>query len=354
MTAETIQANADRIVNEFKGKDKNSDFSHPMHEIIQLQNSPDPKQRAEFGAVMKIVNTELDMRNFGLATDEELLRVNENGRLLTKSGNQINARELTHLQIEGGRTITTGTETWGNRDFQKSTDGSAQYKIAKGDTLWSVSRDILTQQYKNQGRDEKPDNDAINNFYRSLADANGITNPDKIKIGQSLTVPQGTTEKAAMPEVKGATLNPNDSSLESDGTSHNAMAAPGLSGSDSDWVFSDTLRQTNERPGEGMTITKTSGQVDGWGVNNPTFESSQTTDRYGKVTSSNVKYDGEGLRMAFESGRSEWPVELRGVKEIDTALMMNGKYESTIRLADGSSYRSTTDSSGKVIDWKQL
>ncbi len=255
---------------------------------------------------------------------------------------------------EGGRTSTTGTETWGKRDFQTSTDGNAQYKVAKGDNLWGISRDILTQQYKNQGRDGKPDEKAINDFYRSLAEANGITNPDKLKIGQSLTVPQGTTEKAALPEAKAASITPNDPSLESTGSSYNAMAAPGLPGGDSDWVFSETLRQTNERPGEGITVSKSSGQIDGWGGNNPTFEASQTTDRYGKLTSSNVKYDGDGLDIAFEAGQSQWPIDLQGVKEIDTALMMNGKYESTIRLADGSSYRSTTDSNGKVIDWKQL
>ncbi len=354
MSVETQQANADRIVDGFKGKDKNSDFSHVMNEIIQLQNSTDIKDRAEFAATMKIVNAELDMRDYGFPTDEELLRVNENGRLLTQSGNQINARELVHLQLEGGRTITTGTETWGKRDFQTSTDGSAQYKVAKGDNLWGISRDILTEKFKNEGREGKPSQNEINDFYRSLAEANGIKDPNKLKIGQSLTIPQGTTEKAAMPEVKGASLSPNDPDVEHFDNSFNAMAGPGLPGGDSDWIMSGTLQQTSERPGEGMTVSKYKGQIDGWSGNNPTFEASQTTDRYGKVTSSNVKYDGDGLNTEFEVGNNQQPISLDGVKEIDTALMMNGNYESTIRLADGSLYRSTTDATGKVIEFKQL
>jgi len=342
MSVETQQANADRIVKEFEGKDKNSDFSHVMHEILQLQTS----SGAEFAATMKLVNAKVDMRDFGLPSDEEILRINESGRLLTKDGNQLNARELTHLQIEGGRTSTTQTETWGKREFQTATEGGAQYTVAKKDNLWSISRDVLTEKL---GR--KPTNQEINDIYGKIAEANGIKDANKLAIGQKLTIPIGTAEKAAMPEVKGASILPTDPKFSELNNSFNAMAAPGLPGGDQDWISSSTA--SYERPGEGMTVAKYSGQIDGWGGNNPMFEASQTTDRSGRITSSKVSYDGNGLDMTFETN-GDWPTDLSGVKEVETTLMMNGNYESTIRLADGSLYRSTTDSSGKVVDFKQL
>lgn len=345
MSVESQQANAERIVSEFKGKDKNSDFSHVMHEIIQLQNS----DSAEFARTMKLVNDRLDMRDYGFPTDEELLRVNENGRLLTKSGNQINAREIVHLQLEGGRTNTTSTETWGQREFSTSTEGTAQYKIAKGDTLWSISKDVLTEQL---GR--KPSNSEINDIYRKIAEANGIQDANKLKLGQSLTIPQGTAERAAMPEVKGPSLAPNDEKLGPKNGEFNAMAAPGLPGADSSWLFDSTIERKGKYLGEGMSETTVTGQIDGNGFNNPKFEATQTTDRTGNVTSSSVKYDGEGLNLLLSQGKTEWPIDLYGVKQIDTALMTNGKYESTITLADGNRYRSVTNSSGEVVEFKLL
>lgn len=343
MSVETQQTNADKIVNEFKGKDKNSDFSHVMHEIMQLQNS----NSTEFAATMKIVNSKLDMRDYGLPNDEDILRINENGRLLTKDGSQVNARELTHLQLEGGRTSTSQSETWGKREFQTNTEGGGQYSVAKKDTLWSISRDVLTEKL---GR--KPTNQEINDIYGKIAEANGIKDANKLSIGQKLTIPLGTAEKAAaMPEAKGASLTATDPKFTEFNNSFNAMAAPGLPGGDQDWVSSSTT--SYDRPGEGMTVAKYTGQIDGWNSNNPNFEASQTTDRNGKITESKVTYDGDGLDMAFESN-GDWPTDLSGVKQVETALMMNGNYESTIRLADGSLYRSTTDSTGKVVDFKQL
>jgi hypothetical protein len=66
-----------------------------------------------------------------------------------------------------------------NRTFTFDSQGGVSYDVAKGDSLWKVSRDLLEMQL---GR--KPTNREIANSIREIARENGISNPNRINIGQ--------------------------------------------------------------------------------------------------------------------------------------------------------------------------
>lgn len=64
------------------------------------------------------------------------------------------------------------------------------HTVTKGETLWSIS-----QQYYQKGSE-----------WKKIADANNITNPSKIEVGQSLTIPDIT--EASAPSTTTPTQSP--------------------------------------------------------------------------------------------------------------------------------------------------
>ncbi len=79
------------------------------------------------------------------------------------------------------------TEKWGKRDFEMKNDESADYKIQRGDTLWSIARDVL--KHKHEGEENyKPSPREIRDEVNKIAKENNIANPDKILAGDSLHI----------------------------------------------------------------------------------------------------------------------------------------------------------------------
>lgn len=78
------------------------------------------------------------------------------------------------------------SKTEGQITTAQSTENSSQkHKVLKGETLWTIA-----QQYYKTGSD-----------WKKIADANNISNPQKIEVGQELAIPETTAD------VSTATVN---------------------------------------------------------------------------------------------------------------------------------------------------
>lgn len=370
---------ADKIVDSLNGKDKNSDFSHVMFEIGEAQR----RDSAGFGDVMNAVNAKVDWKQYGLASDADLLGLSSDGKALFKDGNTVQTRDIVHLGLEKTDALTTSTQTWGSREFQTSNDRSAEYTVKGKDTVWSVAKDVLSQQLKDRGEDRKPTNKEIQQTIADIAKLNNMSSADVIHPGDKIKIPQGMAEAAMMPEMKMASIAPatsfgevNTDVVQGDMTglnakfdlgdnTFNAMASAGFPNTDSDWIDtsydhgspdgqqpSDGIKVERTRE-DGMTKTVYSGKLDDYD-DNATFRHYETTDRQGRITSRTATYDGSGVGMEFDKG-AQGTEYISYVQQIATTLNpVSGNYESVITTGTGAKYRSTTDANGKVVDWKQL
>ncbi len=83
-------------------------------------------------------------------------------------------------------TTDAGVKTWGNRQFAVKSDGSASYEVKGGDTLWSISQDVLRNKL---GRE--PNNAELTKQIDDIAKASNIANPNLIRAGMDvLTIPK--------------------------------------------------------------------------------------------------------------------------------------------------------------------
>lgn len=79
-----------------------------------------------------------------------------------------------------------GVKTWGDRQFTVKEDGSASYEVKGGDTLWSISQDVLRNKL---GRE--PNNAELMKQIDDIARASNIADPNLIRAGMDvLTIPK--------------------------------------------------------------------------------------------------------------------------------------------------------------------
>jgi YD repeat-containing protein len=76
-------------------------------------------------------------------------------------------------------------ELWGKREIEVRDDGSASYSVKKGDTLWSISSDVLKSEHA-YDPDYRPSHAEIQRTVKEIAHRNHIANPDRIDIAQRL------------------------------------------------------------------------------------------------------------------------------------------------------------------------
>ncbi|MBZ0185826.1 MAG: LysM peptidoglycan-binding domain-containing protein, partial [Candidatus Obscuribacterales bacterium] len=82
------------------------------------------------------------------------------------------------------------------REFTVSEDGSLNYEVQKGDTLWSISKDVLKAKLNRE-----PNSGEIFAQITEIASASGITNPNKIYPMDKIKVPQAKTNEADSAEI---------------------------------------------------------------------------------------------------------------------------------------------------------
>ncbi len=335
---------ADYIAKQFDHTESSStNFLDTVKVLADTQNDTGFK----FDSIMKQVNSSVDMKAHGFSEDFELLRVMDNGNVLTKSedGRSVQERDPVHLQVVNSKDAVGATEKWGNRDFDVRSDGTAEYEVKKGDNLWKITKDTLSERL---GRN--PTQSEINDSYKQIAEANDIKNANKLSVGQKLLIPQGG-KVDELPESKQPVLDFNSDTAKGKDDTFNAMSTPGFNGTDSNWIKESKV--DGQIHGGKSVRTTYSGQIDGWGSNNPNFTASETTDSFGRIQERKVNYDGDGLNFAVDKGNGDSQY-LENVKNVATVFNpMTGNYDSTISLANGIKFTSVTDAQGKVIRFNQ-
>lgn len=335
---------AEYIAKKFDNTESSStNYLDTVKVIADAQNDTGFK----FDSIMKQVNSSVDMKAQGFAEDFELLRVMGNGNVLTKSedGRAVQERDPVHLQVVSSKDAVGSTEKWGNRDFDVRSDGTAEYEVKKGDNLWKITKDTLSERL---GRN--PTQTEINDSYKQIAEANDISNANKLKIGQRLMIPQGG-KVDELPESKNAALDFSSDTAKGKDDRFNAMSTPGFLGTDSDWIKESKV--VDQFHGDKSVRTNYAGQIDGWYSNNPSFTASETTDSFGRIQARQVNYDGDGLNFAVDKGNGDSQY-LENVKNVATLFNpITGNYDSTISLTNGVKYTSVTDSQGRVIRFNQ-
>ncbi len=326
------------------------DFSGVAEQLRDLQRSDNTNWKSNAAEI----NRNVDMKALGFEEDFSILGVNQQGKVLTQSedGQMVQLRDRTHLEVQEEKPNTVSTEQWGKREFDASPDGSATYTIKRGDTLWSIANDTLSEQL---GR--APKNAEIATHVKDIARENEIENPDMIYAGKELKIPI-SRPIGELPQRETPSLNPNDESVQPETEARNALSAPGL-GPDRPGVSDDSVGERNlvsRERSEGITTSKYEGSLnDGMlGFNNTTFQSERTTAQNGALLSSKVEYDGSGANLTFadENGGS---MSINQVKSIASVFNSEvGVYETTITQANGATYRSVTGADGKIISLRQL
>ena len=335
---------ADYIAKQFDQTDSGkTNYLDTVKILADAQNDSGFK----FDSIMKQVNSSVDMKAHGFSEDFELLRVLDSGNVLTKSedGRTVQERDPVHLQVVNSKDAVGTKEKWGNRDFDVRSDGTAEYEVKKGDNLWKITKDTLSERL---GR--KPTQDEINDSYKQIAEANDIKNANRLSVGQKLIIPQGG-KVDELPESKNPVLDFSSDTAKGKDDLFNAMSTPGFNGTDSSWI---TASKVDGQIHSGKSVrTNYSGQIDGWGGNNPNFTASETTDSFGRIKERNVSYDGDGLSFQIDKGNGDSQY-LENVRNVATVFNpMTGNYDSTISLSNGIKYMSITDAQGKVIRFVQ-
>lgn len=91
------------------------------------------------------------------------------------------------IDIEIGRAGII--ERWGSRDFAVHEDGTADYTVKRGDTLWEISKDVLRERHKDEPG-YRPTREEIEQQVDEIARHNHIEDPDRIDVGQRLEIPR--------------------------------------------------------------------------------------------------------------------------------------------------------------------
>ena len=338
---------AERIVQSLNGRDKTSNFEDVAREIYNLNR----QEGFGMGASLDYINAQVNMKDLGFPEDFEILGVEQNGSVRTRGASgQIQTRDGMHLEVQSAQEADVTNRDWGGRQFTDNGDGTAQYTVQRGDNMWKISRSVMEERL---GR--KPTNAEVNEAYKQIAEANNITNPDAIKVGQELKIPSGYDQSSRDPykpiDRKEGGLTEDAAVRRGEDSVFNALAVPGLPGTDSDWLKSQDVENVH-RP-DGSLQRKVTGQINGNGINNPEYSGYQSMDARGRLTDSHIEYS-YGAILNFDTG-NDYQQTIADVKSVDTTVnSTTGNYESTIRTAGGQIWRSVTNSDGNVVSFKQV
>ncbi len=355
----------DQVVEAMNDTHRGQSFQYEHDLIASLQKT----SPATFAADIGEINARVQMDKLGFPDDFKIVSATDDNRFTTVS------QDGTKYQIRDGSTMDIKQETpvgvlppmsgIAGRDFSARADGSAEYTVKAGDTMWNITKDVLTR--NNPGREIK--NTDIDQTYRKIAEANALVNPNRLSVGQKLIIPPPTADNVypvVTPGVPGYTgagaLTSFSPNLKPSGSGvFNPVAAAGLPGGDESYVYN---RQTTSSENIGGNLRS---NFTGWlrdsslglNTNNTKFDASEMTDAAGKILSRHIEYSNPipafkdtGAQMQFDRGFGS-PITL-GVRSVDTTLDITGNYQSSIRTDDGKTYISITDSNGRVLRFSQL
>lgn len=343
----------DTVVSDFNNVKPGGDFSRVAEELRDLQRH----DQAHWKQNLAELNNRVDMRKLGFSEDFQIAGVTDQGKFLTTSadGSKAQVRDRTHMEIEQEKANGPAQEKWGSRNFTANPDGSGEYHTKKGDTLWSVAKDTLTQQLGHA-----PTNTEVANQVAAIAKANNMKDANRMGSEATIKIPSPTphgelpARQAPNGDANAPTIQPKD------GTS-NPLAVPGL-GSDRPDAQDPSVKhrelQSRERS-EGMTTEKYTGALDDgttglFGMDRTTFQAERTVGRDGKLVHSKVNYDGSGASLSIDDGKGG-KQQFDHVKSVETSFnSVSGQYETMITGSDGKQYRATTGADGKVLSVKPL
>ncbi len=355
----------DQISDSMNGTHRGQSYQYDTDLILGLQrNNP-----SGFAAELNQINDRVNMKSLGFPEDFKIVSVSNDNRITTLSqdGTKYQIRDGSSLDIQqeipygGISPLLPG----GSHDFVAKPDGSAEYTVKAGDTLWNITKDVLSR----NGSGQPPSSTDIDQTYRKIAEANALKNPNRLSVGEKLNIPAPGTDgiyPAPSPATPGyfgnnGALTSYSSNLKPDAKGvFNPMAAAGLPGSDDDYVYSRT--ETNqENIGNNQRSVYTGWLRDsslGMNGDNTKFDASEVTDPTGKILSRHIDYSNPieqykdtGAQIQFDRGFGS-PITL-GVRSTDTTIDVTGNYQTTIRTDDGRVYNSITDSHGKVLKFYQ-
>jgi hypothetical protein len=330
------------------------------------------------------INDGVNFAAMGLGEDFLLHSVTADNRIvsLNQAGDRWQLRSGTTLEVQhempvGKNPLNTGDAAG---TYVRRPDGAVDYTVKAGDTLWNITKDVMTK--TNNGR--VPADVDIDQNYRKIAQANALADPNRLSIGQRLTIPpvgpdgilpvSQQAHQAFQPTYPGFDAFPQPTSdiypvskagqlttmspgLMPQGRGVFSPLAPmGMMGSDPSYIY-DTDKVGVDHMG-GATRTSYTGWLRdstlGLNDNNTKFDYADVTDASGRLLSRHIEYSNPkegykdtGAEIKFDRGFGS-PISL-GVRSVDIKLDSSGHYQSVIRTDDGRTYQSTVDSTGRVL-----
>lgn len=344
----------DHIVHDLKGMHSNSDFSQVGTEIRNLQQS-DP---THFQRNLDQINSSVDMKSLGFPSDFRIAGVNAQNRMVTISedGSKVEQRDMRTMQVQQSSANNPAIEHWGTRDVTTNpVDNGKVYTTKAGDTLWSIARDSLSHQNNGQN----PSASDVETQVRAIARENHLTDPNKLGLHSELRIPaesqahspnSSITTRSADGPYKPNLAADSPTVQPQDGVS-NPIAAPGLA-NDGDRAVRNRTQGLTERTENGNTTTNYTGQLrDGW-ITDTNFTAQRTTNQNGRLTHSQVNYDGAGAEIKLQTPTGEQT--LQGVQSVRTDFnARTGRYDTSISTASGARYQAVTGRDGHVVAYVQ-
>ena len=375
---------ANKLATELKGMTSTDSFEKFGKELEEFRkNFP-----TYYSSEIKRINDQVDMRQLGFATDIRLVGFNKSGQFVTESedGKQLQFRKPGDMSAYDFKANESGLKKMGQRDFTVAGDGSAQYKVKPGDSLWTVAKDALFRDGK------KPaDNEVANLIKRMQLERKG----KPLQPGETLQFPPLTVKGdlpsygktdvaggasagtapaeapkgdggAVKPAVPGAPVKPEAAKLEPAKPDpakpkpfSNApdaginptgdagdMRAPGVPPKDS--AAAERAKKIVDEAHNRIWQKKT-GDL---GAGGPAYEQTDSLNLKGELLRRKIEFGPPGASLYFPDPDGGKPRLISGVRRLDTTQNGDGSYETFINCGNGSIYR-TTSREGQVLKFRQ-